>query len=651
MKTIFILWLAVVGILVGRPDGLWQAPFEVSQPGMVRLELSPAVLDVSRPDLGDVRIFSQGKKEVPYLIESPARNKGILRDSVGLRITQSGTITTIEVSSGTSDRIEAVELVSPGREFLKSVTIEGCKEGSWQTLATHQVIFRSGGVERLQVPIPTGSWANFRFTVDDGRSPPVPFTGVRIVSAVDQPDTVELPVVPGEREEKSGETRLTLDLGAQNLNLAELRLQMPDAIFSRKCSLGYMMPTADGESRLETFATGTIYRVVGERGVSTEELAIPIHQRIPARFIVATFRNGDSPPLAVESGKVRCYPTILAFHAGQTSGWGLITGNRNAVAAAYDLSALRESLTNAGGQFTKPGPLSKNSEFVVSEPLPGVTIAGAKIDLAEWARQRQVQPSGPGVIQIELDAKVLAGSRTDLGDLRLVQNGRQIPYLVRPNTVSHLLKPIAIISKNDLRRPSVSRWEISLPLGGVPILDLIAHSFTPLFTRRFVAVIEGNHDFKNASREELSLADWTKSGRGDAPLNLVLNGQRLPAKFILETDNRDNPPITLDEVVLRFAAPSIIAKLSDAAPLLLCYANPKAAPPQYDLQVVRHEILAAAPRTTTLGDEEVLRPEASNHRAIDAGSPWLWLALAGVVVVLLLIVSKLLPSQNSVREA
>ena len=156
-------------------------------------------------------------------------------------------------------------------------------------------------------------------------------------------------------------------------------------------------------------------------------------------------------------------------------------------------------------------------------------------------------------------------------------------------------------------------------LGGVPVLDLTARSSAPLFTRRFVAAIEGKDDLGNAWREDVGSADWTKSGGGDVPLTLALNGERLPAKFILETHDGDNPPITLDDVVLRFAAPSIIAKLSDAAPLFLCYGNPKAAPPQYDLRVVRNEMLAAEPQATTLGDEEILRPDARDRRAPDAG--------------------------------
>lgn len=644
MKTAIILLLVTAGVISAATDWQWEASFAVGPTGMVRLELPAQVLDVSRLDLGDVRVYSPEKKETPYLIERPVRRDGAARDGVGMRVNQFGTITTVEVSTGTSERVEAVELISPAQELLKSVTIEGNHGGEWQTLAKNEVIFRSGGTERLRVPISADSWQGFRFTVDDSRTQAVPFTGVRLITAGKIPVSAEMPITLGQREEVANETRLTLDLGARNLDVAELRFEIADAVFSRRCSLGYSVPTSDGESRMETFASGTIYRAAGNHGVSTEELVIPIHRRIPARFIVATLRNGSSPPLTVSGGKVHYYPTILAFYAGVAGEWGLVTGKSNAVVATYDLNELRGAVSKAGGEILKPGSLRQNPSFVAAEPLPGVKISGATIDLADWSRRRVVSAPGTGVVLIELDAKVLADSRTDLGDLRLVQSGRQIPYLSKPGTVFHDIKPLTISLANDPKCPKISRWEIMLPLDGVPVVDFTVHSPALLFTRRFSAFVERKDDVGNKWRDEVGAANWMKSSSNDAALVMDLREARLPAKFFLETNDGDNLPITLDEMSLRYAAPSIIAKLSDVAPLFLYYGNPKAAPPQYDLQVVRKEMLAAQPLALALGDVEKLRPDTHDHRAPDAGSPWLWLALAGVVAVLLVIVAKLMPA-------
>jgi len=67
------------------------------------------------------------------------------------------------------------------------------------------------------------------------------------------------------REELPHETRLTLDLGARNLNVAELRFEIPDAVFSRNCILSFSTSAADGGTRVESLSRGTLYRVSGDR--------------------------------------------------------------------------------------------------------------------------------------------------------------------------------------------------------------------------------------------------------------------------------------------------------------------------------------------------------------------------------------------------
>jgi hypothetical protein len=480
-------------------------------------------------------------------------------------------------------------------------------------------------------------------TVDDGRSQPVPFTGVRVSHAGEKPVTVGLPVVLGTREEISGETRLTLDLGAGNLNVAELGFEFGDAVFSRACSLAFAKPTAAGGSRLEMLASGVLYRVVGDRGGSTEAVVMPLQQRLAGRSLVATFRNGSSPPLTITGARVRFYPTVLAFHAAEAGTWQLLAGNREVKAPDYDLNPLRAALRAAGGQRIMAGPLRAKADYQVPPTLPGIEPAGAGIELSDWARRRMVAPVSAGVIRIELDALTLAGSRLDLGDLRLVQNGRQLPYLIKPGTVLRDLKPTLLILPQDPKRPTVSRWKITLPVDGLPAVDLTASSPAPLFARRFVAQIERRDDLGKTWTENAGAADWTKSGALDTPLVLNLGRTRLPRNLVLETDHGDNPPIAVDEVVLRFAAPSITAKVTDDAALYLYYGKPKAAAPQYDLRLVRNELLAADPQAAGLLEEEMLRPAAGENRGVEAGSPWLWLALGGAVAVLLVIVARLLP--------
>lgn len=653
MKTAIAFLLGFTGALsAAAPKDWtawqWDAPVEVKQTGMILLDVPPAVLDVSRPDLADLRLISPSGVETGYRVELPRYREGRVRDAAGFKVNLLGQTTVIEANTVSATTIDSVDLVSPAREFLKSVSVEGRNGASeWQTLATNEVIFRQAtGAERLRVPLPAGVWETLRFTIQDDRTQPVPFTGVRLPVAGEKPASFELPVTLGAREELPGATRLTLDLGASNLNVAELRFQIPDAVFSRTCDLEFSTPTRDGDTRMENLSRSVIYRVLGDRDLSAEYLVIPVHRRIPARYLIATFRNGDSPPLTVSSATVRSYPTMLQFHAQQTGAYQLLTGNRDAPLPDYDLKSLRGSIAAAGGEHLIPGPLQKKADFKIPPVLPGVESVGVSIDLADWSRRRTVAASAPGVISIELDAWALAGCRIGLGDLRLIQNGRQIPYLIKPDSKSRELTPAVRLLPQEPKYPTISRWEITLPVDGLPAFELTASSPTPFFSRRFEASVERKDELGNSWSEIIGATYWEKSQGHDAFLTLNLGGKRMPQKIQLQTDHGDNPPITLENPHIRFAAPVMVAKLTGDAPLSLVYGNPQATAPEYDLRLVQQELMAEEPQPASLGEEEMLGLDKREKMSVDTGSPWLWLALGGVVIALLVVVAKLLPKPD-----
>ena len=204
----------------------------------------------------------------------------------------------------------------------------------------------------------------------------------------------------------------------------------------------------------------------------------------------------------------------------------------------------------------------------------------------------------------------------------------------------------AIAERPDPKRPGVSRWQLTLPLDNLPVFDLLADCPSPLFTRTFIATAEHKDELGNAWMQTLGSATWTKTATPDNSANrftLGFAGTRLPAQFWLETTNGDNPPITVENVRIRYAAPLLAAKLVTAAPLFLYYGNPQAGAPSYDLRLVRAELLSADKQAATLAAEEILKPERRHSDEISPGSPWLWAALALVVAVLLVVVARMLP--------
>lgn len=653
MKT--ILWIAVSCAFMwsARADEMsawkWEAPFRVEQAGMVRLEAPLGVLDASRADLADLRITAPDGLETPYLLEAQIRREGGVIEAEKFEVTLAGKSTVIQVDYRGSAPVEALRLVTPAGDFLKSVTIEGAKDGAWKELAANQVIFRrTGAAERLSVPLGSGAWDRFRITVNDERTEPVPFTGVRLAMAGEKPETREQAARIIGREEISGETRLTIDLGAGNLAVDEFRFGISDALFSRHCAVGLPTGDKDGSSQLRPIAGGTLYRVSPEGGgVPAEELSVPVRGRIPGRQLVVTIRNGDSPPLSIGSVMVSFHPTILAFHAGTAGDWRVLSGNRSAKQPAYDLAPLRGLLARSEARRAVAGEPTMRGGYQEPPSLPDVEPTGAAIDLKNWHRRRLVQTAGDEIIRLELDELVLSASRRDLGDLRLVRDGKQIPYQILTEKASREISPVVRLLPADAKRPSVSRWEIRLPVDGLPAAELTAASDAPLFSRNFEVTVPRKDDLGNQWKETLGGTTWNKTATANPKLRVTFGEARLPRTLYLETDHGDNPVIGLKEVTIHYSAPVLAAKLVGEGPVFLYYGNPEVGAPVYDLALVRKELAAADYKQAVFGgEEETLKPGAES-RDFDSGSPWMWVALGLVVVVLLGIVAKLLPKPAS----
>lgn len=76
----------------------WEAPVTVDQPGMVRLEIPPAVLDVSeQKNLDDLRILSPAGVETSCVIEIPRHGREVSISAPGFSTSFSGKTTVISV--------------------------------------------------------------------------------------------------------------------------------------------------------------------------------------------------------------------------------------------------------------------------------------------------------------------------------------------------------------------------------------------------------------------------------------------------------------------------------------------------------------------------------------------------------------------------
>jgi Protein of unknown function (DUF3999) len=604
-------------------------------------------LDAARSALEDLRLCDDAGNELPFLITRPMPSAKAVQSAKSFQVSLNPAATVITLETGLAQPLDGVTLETPAASFIKAVRVEGSADGqNWQRLAQGQPIFRQlSGAGQLHVSFPAGEWRWLRLTIDDQRSQPVPFTGARVHAADVEAAPIELQTVTiAERNENPGETRLTLNLGAANLDVASVKIETDEPLFTRAVTLA-VPQVAEDSIREQTVGEGVIYRVEGQP--PSANLSVPLETRIRSRELVVLIRNEDSPPLSVTAMRVERRPVYLVFMARQAGTFHLLTGNKSSAAPRYDLAALGADLKNTAVTPLKISALADNPNYRAPEALAGLEVTGAALDVSAWKFRKAIQLTRGGAQQIELDLEVLAHANAGLMDLRVMSGTNQVPYIVQRTSISRALTPTVTLA-NDAKNPKSSRWLVKLPKANLPLMRLTCATTTPLFQRSMSLADEETDERGNTFYRQLGSGTWTqtpdrKTREFSLPLDSVARGDTL----ILETENGDNPPIELEKFTAFYTATRVLFKAKADDRLFLYYGNPRISPPSYDLNLVAGELLAADKAAATLGQEEQLKKSSwAESQSPGTGGIVFWGILAVVVISLLVIISRLLPKSQ-----
>ena len=626
----------------------WQKEqhFTVPAPGLVKLTLPVETLDASRAALEDLRLLDDAGNEIPCLISRNAPAGRINQGAKSFRVSLSPGQSMITIETGLKQTLDGVTLESPAASFIKSVQVEGSTDGQrWQPVARGLPIFRQpNGASQLRLAIPAGAWAWLRLTIDDQRSQPIPFTGASVQAAAGETTPSELltATVTG-RHENPGETRLTVNLGAANLQIVNLQLETSEPLFARQVTLAVPQVSEDS-IREQIVAQGMIYRVAVEGQPASTNLSVPLEGQVRSRELLVLIRNQDSPPLPITAIRVERRPVHLVFLAKQSGTHHLLTGNPLCPVPRYDLAVLGSNLKSLAPSPIPCSPLTGNPGYRPPEVLSGIQDAGAALDVSAWKYRKPVKLARGGAQQMELDLPVLSHAQPDFQDLRLLRGDRQVPYIIERTSINRALTPI-VTPANDPKNPKLSRWMIKLPHPALPLTRLICTTPTPLFQRDVTLFEEIAGERGETFRVQLGGGTWIQTpGRASQEFTLALDRPPRTDTLFLETNNGDNPPIDVATFQVFHPATRLLLKTKPGEGLFLYYGNPHVPSPRYDLRLVAGELLTADKAAASLGDEEqLLKSSWSEGRTTGNGSIVFWGVLALVVVVLLIVISKLLP--------
>ena len=605
------------------------------QPGLTRLELEPALLDASRTTGGaayhDLRVISPGGVETPYLMALPRLIRPEMLDALAFKTTLNPAATVLEFQPPAGSTVTEVLLQTQATGFIKSATLEASHDGTlWQTLASNELLCRQNGTERLRFTCVPAEWKHLRVTIDDARSTPVAFTGAQVRRDLPELRTLPQPVTIRARTETPGETHLKLDLGSANLLLGHVRLHTPESVFQREATL--------------LDARASLFRLQHE-GRTVEELDIVADQLATAREVELVIRNGDSPPLRIDSIEATRYPVPLMFQADAAGEWQLFIGNAQATAPRYDIAALGDKLREASAHSATASAVEANTAFRKTATAPDTGDVGPAIDVSPWSFQRPVLFKEAGVLVVELEPTVLARTANDLHDVRIVRDGHQLPFIATKPGVEREID-VAIAEVSDPQAPTWSKWDIQMPFANFPASELLLESPTPLFARTLT--VSEQHETEQGHFERiLSHANWQRRPSQPAStFHLSLYTSPRAGSIRLATDNGDNPRLQITSARVAYPVVRLLFRVPDTTPVFLCYGNRRAPYTRYDLQLVLPEFATAIKVAATLGDEEKLPGYSADPRHPSGqGSPWLWAALALVVGALLWVVAKMLPKK------
>jgi hypothetical protein len=335
-------------------------------------------------------------------------------------------------------------------------------------------------------------------------------------------------------------------------------------------------------------------------------------------------------------------PTHLVFLARQAGTFHLFSGNPRASAPRYDVAALASQLKAANVALLKPGALGANPEFRPSEPLPEVPLFAAALDVEPWLFRRAVKAAPGAVEQLELTPHVLSHAQAGLSDLRLVAAGKQVPFILERAGFTRAFAP-EVSRSDDPKRPRLSRWIIRLPQGRLPITQLSCETKAALFQREARVFEEMTDSRGERYPRTLGSASWMRKPDAKAVrFSVALTTPPQTETLLLEIDNGENPALELEKFQAALPVVRVLFKAPPGVTTELCYGNAKAVAPNYDLDLVAPQILAAAKSEATLADADPTGPalQRPSNRSL---SLVFFGVLALVVTGLILVITRLLP--------
>ncbi len=644
LKWSAALFMAAQVCVAGDWKEAWQYGQEIPVPraGIYKFDLSPDVIGKSQADLRDLRLVSPSGDEVGFVVgSSSTAAKPVSVESLSTQWLHGETIVQIKIN--TAALIREIQLSVGTNDFQRSAKVEAFDGKEWVTVLDHDPIYRQRVPfeEKTNFKFSPVKAQEFRVSIPDDKGKPIIVNRAYVVEVERNigAQTISYPVVIRDHVETAGKSYYSIQFPAPNLPIYSLAFDVENPVFQRSVKLS--VPNIEGG-------------VVTEREIAQSALARSLEAKTRDGKVVVPFygvqtdtkecrlyiENGDNPPLKINAIEARVLPLSCVFYALNGGTYQVLTGNKQAERKHYDVSGLK--ISNAV-QVAATTPLKSYGNYKNNALILGNEILGGILSPNEWEKNFSIQQQSVGVQELELPPEALACASENLSDARIIKGNRQIPYWVERLPVDRSATAEIVADKNN-STSKTGKWEVRLPLANLPVKAVVLESPTQLFERTLSVYEEDMGHGKIL----LGSASWKQvPQKADASCEIQLYHHPQSKTLFIETDNGDNAPIEISKAEYQLPIVRLLYYRSTDEPVRLLVGNPNASTPQYDIACVLDELKTSPRSSAKVGDSGGSQAFFNLNSWVNGESGILyWIILAGVVIGLFFVMTKLLPASN-----
>jgi hypothetical protein len=422
-----VCWISIAAFAQSSTSA-WPFFVEVtprqSAPAIYNFVVPLEVMDKSREDLADLRLYDARGREIPYAVR--IRREVDERREVGVSIYNQAKIgsaseASIDLGENGSKHNE-IEIDIAGSNFRRRVDVEGSETGQeWRTLKTGDPIFRFANQNRIaesnRISYPTSRYRFLRVRIfpDELTDKEVPvISGVKVMMVVREQGerttwATALPSYQLQRNQGAPASAWTIDLGGR-LPLDRLLLEVEEASFSRQ----FQLEAIDDPQNIRLLTSGELTRRVGE---PQQPIAIALDGEVYARKVRLVVTDYSNQTLSISGFKAQAAARELTFELKDPDGQPLrlYFGNAKATAPHYDFekelsaklalglpppvrSGVSSSVVNNPDYKPEPLPLTERLPWLIYLVLAASSVALALIliSLARTTLRSRGSEAGSG---------------------------------------------------------------------------------------------------------------------------------------------------------------------------------------------------------------------------------------------------------------